>query len=194
MLAAALAAAIASPAQACLGNPRAPKDSDIEKYPVVLDVTVTGVHLSTYERYVLSERGVEDFCPDPDPDPADADAGDAGNEERSELDCIYLTSSTPDFEVRALVDHAWKGAAEPTLAVTLGGCNVREPSLRTTGVVFIDPSTGDAKAEWDSQFPERVEELRSLLADEFGAPPSEMAIDDPSETTSHAPTNLPSED
>jgi hypothetical protein len=186
LLVATLFAVCAAPAHACLGNPRAPRDTDIGKYPVVLDVTVTGVHLSAYEHYVLSERGIVEFCPDPDP--ADPDY-----EELRELECVYPASSTPAFEVRGLVDHAWKGTSEPTLDVVLGGCNVREPSLRATGLVFLDPATGDAKAVWDSQFPERVARMRELLAKEFGAPPTSPAIEDPSETTSHAPANLPPE-
>lgn len=187
LLVATLVAVCAAPAHACLGNPRAPLDSDIETYPVVLDVTVTGVHLSAYEHYVLSERGIVEFCPDPDP-------ADPKHEELLELECIYPTSSTPGFQVRGLVDHAWKGTAEPTLDVRLGGCNVREPSLRATGLVFLDPATGDTKAVWDSQFPDRVAELRVLLAKEFDAPPDAPAVEDPSETTSHAPVNLPPED
>ena len=187
LLIAAFAVSAAPSARACLGNPRAPLDTDIENYPVVLDVTVTGVHLSSYEHYVLSERGVVEGCPDPDPNDPDY-------ETLLLLDCIYVTSSTPDFEVRALVDHPWKGTTEPTLDVTLGGCNVREPSLRTTGLVFLDPATGDAKAVWDSQFPGRVAALREQLTAKFGAPPPDSAIEDPSETTSHAPVNLPVED
>lgn len=178
-----LLATVAAPAHACLGDPRAPLDSDIERYPLVVDVTVTGVHLSEFESYVLQERGFEE--------------SECGREPVQDGPgtpmCIYVISSTPEFDVRTLVDHAWKGEAAPTLQVTLGGCNVREPSLRSRGLVFVDPETGDAKAVWDSQFPERVEQLRGQLIARFGEPPVDAAIADPSETTSHAPKNLPEE-
>ena len=111
-----------------------PNTEDLGRYSEIRVVEVTGVRLTEYEAYQLMRRGVR-----PWPKP------------QGDLEFVYPTSSTPGFEVQALVDRTIKGPAAPTARFTLGGCAVEQPKLHERGVVFVEPGTGYGLAVWQSE-------------------------------------------
>jgi hypothetical protein len=125
--------AAASAADACLGNSLFPDDGQLDGWRV-LEVEVTGVHLTAYEFHSLVERGAVE-------PPADSDG----------IEYLYPTSSTPSFEIDVLVDRVWRGSSGPTGKFTLRGCGIEVPELQEKGLLFISPDGEQIGAVWASQ-------------------------------------------
>ncbi|MGO4223652.1 hypothetical protein AB4Y64_17595 [Lysobacter sp. TAF61] len=140
-------------AHACLGGKRTPEIEDTGRYSEIRVVEVTGVQLTEYEDYQLMRRGVR-----PWPKP------------QGGIEFVYPTSSTPGFEVQALVDRTIKGPATPTARFTLGGCGVEPPKLHDRGVIFVEPGTGYAVAVWQSEG-EHYRKLATALGMEITGEP-----------------------
>jgi hypothetical protein len=130
---------------ACLGGKQMPQVNDLGRYSEIRVVEVTGVHLTSYEAYQLMQRGA---MPWPQP--------------QNDVEYIYPLSSTPGFEVQALVDQTIKGPATSVTHCVLGGCAVVPPKLHDRGIIFIEPGQHYDLAVWQSEG-ERYRKIAAVL-------------------------------
>ena len=133
VLAAMLALSTAT-AHACFGGKNMPNLNELSRYSEIRLVEATGVHLTEYEAYQLMRRGAKPWP-----------------KAQGDLDYIYPTSSTPDFEVQSLVNRTIKGGKVATEQFTLGGCGVNPPWLHERGIVFVESGSGYVLAVWESE-------------------------------------------
>ena len=134
LVVATLLALTSQTAFACLGGKRMPQVNELGRYSEIRVVEVTGVHLTSYEAYQLMRRGA---MPWPQP--------------QNGVEYIHPLSSTPGFEVQALVDQTIKGPAASVTHFVLGGCAVVPPKLHDRGIVFIEPGSHYDLAVWQSE-------------------------------------------
>ena len=125
--------ALAGAADACRGNRLFPESGQLDGWSV-LEVEITGVHLTAYELHSLVERGAVE-------PPSSKDG----------IEYLYPTSSTPTFKVNLLVDRVLHGSSESAAEFNLGGCGIKVPQLREKGLIFVSPSGDRVGAVWASQ-------------------------------------------
>lgn len=115
---------LASSASACRLSLE-PDRHPLGSYRAIFIGEVTGIRLIDYERFVTT-----------------ANDSDASDDDAAVLDHVYVTSSTPQFEARVHVLETFRGDASEIETLTLGGCAVPIPALRSEGLFFqLEPGS-----------------------------------------------------